>query len=577
MNITYPSRALRGLLAFGATLLALGAHAQAPDWQRAIAPTTSPTNWSVVQETATDAAGNVYVAGSFSGTVTFGATTLTTAGGADAFVAKWDPATQAFAWVQQAGGGADDLAYGLAVSGTSVYVSGTFVSPTAAFGPTTLANAGSAPTADMYVAKLTDAGAWVWAQRAGGTGPEGRASVAVSGTSVYVAGTFGGTTAGFGSTTLTNSGLPYTADNYVAKLTDAGSTASWQWVQQFGSPDYDHGYHLVARGSSVYVAGTFVTTATFGPFSLTTAANADLYVAKLLDTGSSASWQWAQRAGGPSNDILTALTVSGSSVYVAGNFDVSMAVGATITFGSTTLSTTGSGDEFVAKLTDTGSAGSWQWAKAAGNPYILSAGSIGALRASGNSLFVLGAFYGTTQAFGSTTLTSAGITDIFVAKITDAGPSASTAWAQRAGGAGIDQGYALALANGTVYAAGSVAPVAAFGTQVIGSAAGSSVGFLASLPDATALASTPAAAALAGLAVYPNPAYGTATVRLPTGLAAGPVALTLLDALGRSVRQQVLGSNAAEATVPLAGLPAGVYVLRAQGAAGTATRRVVVE
>jgi hypothetical protein len=103
------------------------------------------------------------------------------------------------------------------------------------------------------------------------------------------------------------------------------------------------------------------------------------------------------------------------------------------------------------------------------------------------------------------------------------------------------------------------------------------VGFLASLPDATALASTPAAAALAGLAVYPNPAHGTATVRLPTGLAAGPVTLTLLDALGRSVRQQVLGSNAAEATVPLAGLPAGVYVLRAQGAAGTATHRVVVE
>jgi hypothetical protein len=541
--------------------------------------TTNITNWSQVQATATDASGNVYVAGNFNGTVTFGATTLTTAGGFDTFIAKWDKSMQAFAWVRQAGGGADDLAYGLAVSGTSVYVSGTFVSPTATFGTAVLTNAGSSPTTDMFVAKLSDTGTWAWAQRAGGTGSEGRASVAVVGSQVYVAGTFGGTTASFGSTTLTNSGLPYTADNYVAKLTDAGTTASFVWVQQFGSPDYDHGYNLVAQGNNVYVAGTFGATATFGPFSLTTAANGDLYVAKLTDAGPSASWQWAQRAGGPSNDVLTALAVSGSNVYVGGNFTVSMAYGATITFGSTTLTSTASGDEFVAKLTDAGSTASWQWAKQAGNPYVLSAGQVEALQASGNSVFVLGSFYNTTQAFGTTPLTSAGSLDIFVTKLTDAGTTASATWAQRAGGAGIDQGYALALANGTVYAAGVVAPVASFSTQVIGSASGSNVGFLATLPDATALAAAPAAAPLAGLSVYPSPTHGAATVQLPTGLAAGPATLTLFDALGRAVRTRTttVAAGSQQAPFDVAGLTPGVYALRVAVGERLGTARLVVE
>jgi hypothetical protein len=83
----------------------------------------------------------------------------------------------------------------------------------------------------------------------------------------------------------------------------------------------------------------------------------------------------------------------------------------------------------------------------------------------------------------------------------------------------------------------------------------------------------------AGVAMFPNPASGDATlaVVLPT---ARPLRIDVLDALGRRVRVLHSGHSAAGAhrwTVPLSGLPPGVYVVRVAEEDGQAvTRRVVV-
>ncbi len=75
------------------------------------------------------------------------------------------------------------------------------------------------------------------------------------------------------------------------------------------------------------------------------------------------------------------------------------------------------------------------------------------------------------------------------------------------------------------------------------------------------------------LAAWPVPAHEV--LHLTLDAAAGPARVTLLDALGRPVRAQV--AREAAATVSVAGLPAGVYWLRVDYAAGPVTRRVVVE
>jgi hypothetical protein len=77
------------------------------------------------------------------------------------------------------------------------------------------------------------------------------------------------------------------------------------------------------------------------------------------------------------------------------------------------------------------------------------------------------------------------------------------------------------------------------------------------------------------LTVYPNPtADGQATLLVPTSYGAGQV--QVLDALGRLVRQQELGTSGT-VTLKLAGLPVGVYLLRVQTASQHATHRLTLQ
>ena len=92
--------------------------------------------------------------------------------------------------------------------------------------------------------------------------------------------------------------------------------------------------------------------------------------------------------------------------------------------------------------------------------------------------------------------------------------------------------------------------------------------------NATALATT-SGTLQAALALYPNPTHERqATLLLPAGAGAGQV--QVLDALGRLVRQQALGAGTAT-TLQLAGLPAGVYLVRVQAGNEQATRRLTLE
>jgi hypothetical protein len=266
----------RVLLAFLLLAVRLPAAAQAPAWQSARAIAAAGNSSLNVTATAVDAAGNVYLAGSFVNTVLLGGTTLTSLGDWDAFVTKFNPVSNQFMWAQRAGGTGTDHATTLAVSGTSVYVAGYFTGPTVSFGSTILTNTNAGPSGlskEVFVAKLTDAGStgsFTWAQRAGGTRDDQLSALAVSGASVYVAGYFGSPTADFGSITLTNAGgTPGATDVFVAKLTDVGSTGSFTWAQRAGGTGYDEANALTVSGSSIYVAGNVQSpTASFGATTL---------------------------------------------------------------------------------------------------------------------------------------------------------------------------------------------------------------------------------------------------------------------------------------------------------------------
>ena len=554
------------------------AHAQAPAWQSVVSPGGGTSG---VYATATDASGNIYTAGGFSGTVTFGSTTLTSAGARDLFVAKWSPVTGSFVWAQQAGGSGEEYVNSMTVSGNSVYIVGVFGSSQVVLGNATLPNTGYSSTGnnyDGYVAKLTDAGSsgsFTWAQGFGGSGSEYGNGVAVIGARVYVSGVFTSPTASFGTINLLNAGTTAgTSDAYVAKLTDAGSSSSFGWAERLGGPGSDFCSSLASNGTSLYLAGSFSgATATFGPTTLTnsTAGVEDVFVVRLTDQGAAPSYNWVQQAGGSSTDQALRIAVSPGSVYLAGRFNST-----TATFGSTVLTNAGGLDAYVAKLTDTNSAGTFAWAQAMGGP---SSDYAYALAVRGSSVYVGGVFQ-STATFGTSTATSRGLTDVFVARLVDAGPTAQVAWVQSAGGTGTDDLFSIILIGNRVYAGGDVTPPATFGSlSVAGPTGVGIVGFLASITDAAGLpTAVPTARLLPGLHCYPNPARGTALVTMPPspGTAA---TLTLLDGVGRMVRTVELNSPATglEQSLDLVGLAPGSYLVRLTTGAGTATQPLLVE
>jgi len=83
------------------------------------------------------------------------------------------------------------------------------------------------------------------------------------------------------------------------------------------------------------------------------------------------------------------------------------------------------------------------------------------------------------------------------------------------------------------------------------------------------LATLAAHRAAAPLRLYPNPAQRAAHAQVPRGTRE----VTLLNALGQTLRTVAVAPAATDVALPLAGLPAGVYVVRA----GAAIGRLVVE
>lgn len=108
-----------------------------------------------------DSSGNMVVVGDFQNSVNFGGVTLTSSGGSDAFIAKYNGATGAHLWSRKGGGTGLDSAKGVGVDAAgSVVVTGDFNNSNANFGGSNLVS--SNDNTGMFLAKYTAAGAHAW-------------------------------------------------------------------------------------------------------------------------------------------------------------------------------------------------------------------------------------------------------------------------------------------------------------------------------------------------------------------------------------------------------------------------------
>lgn len=351
--------------------------------------------------------------------------------------------TPGFAWVKKAGGSGYDGANAISVdtSGNS-YVTGSFAG-TASFGGITLTGSGGD---DVFITKYDASGNILWAKQAGGSNYDGGNGIAVDGSgNSYVTGYFQGT-ASFGNTTLVSSG---NEDVFIAKYDASGNLL---WVKQAGGSGYDAANAVAIDGNgNSYITGYFAGVANFGSTTLTSSGGNDVFIAKYSTSG---SLLWAKRAGGSNYDESYGIAVDGNSnCYITGYF------GGTTFFGSTTLTSSGLQDVFIAKYDGSGNL---LWAKQAGGT--LDEKSVGiTVDASGNS-YITGYFVGTSS-FGSTTLTSSGSSDVFIAKYD---PTGNVLWAKQAGGASHDVSNSIAVdGNGNSYITGYFDSTAIFGNTTL--------------------------------------------------------------------------------------------------------------
>ncbi|HIL65725.1 MAG TPA: hypothetical protein EYG33_06125, partial [Candidatus Poseidoniales archaeon] len=413
-----------------------------------------------VREIVSDSQGNVYLHGTFSNTISIGSTNLTSAGNRDMFVAKFS-SDGTLIWALRGGGNGSDQGYGGLVldSNGSVIVTGIFSASGASFGTTSLSAAGSA-SENLYVAKISSGGSWIWAVTASGNVEGNQVSVTNS-DDIIVSGMIQGSAGTFGSYTAGGNG---SWDGFVAKLSQSGT---WLWANGIGGSGYDGcSIGSVTPDGDILVAGKFSGTIQLGGTQLTSNGGADIYIGRMFT--SNGTWKSITSVGGTGNDLLAGRNPvvhdkNGNS-YFGGYFEN------TVSFGNHSITSAGSEDIFVARYN---SNDTWGWAKRAG-----SSGSsdwLYGIQLENEVLTVTGHFSGTAD-FGSVNLSSSSGYDVFVAGLTSAG---EWTWAVSASGSGDDVGRSMApIGNGISAVTGAFESSLTFGNTSLTSSGNSDV-FLA--------------------------------------------------------------------------------------------------
>jgi hypothetical protein len=323
-----------------------------------------------VSDAATDAAGNVCVAGALRGVVDFdplGPAPIERDGGAEGlpFLALYS-SSGVLAWVITPA--ADDTNRadftGVALDGSgNVYVTGSLLG-TVDFDPGAgTSNLTSQGDRDIFVMKLDSVGNLVWAKSMGGAGADEGHAIGVDGQgNVYTTGHFQGTVdfdPGLATHNMTGTGFE-NSHTFLSKLDASGQ---YVWAKVLGG-ESDNQRLAVTPAGEAYAAGNFPKTMNFGPgFSLTNAGypgTNDVYLAKYSSAGTLA---WARQVGGIGDDAVGGIAVDDAgALYAAGSFigTVDFDPGAGV---SNLASALGTADAFVLKLD---AVGKFAWARRVG-------------------------------------------------------------------------------------------------------------------------------------------------------------------------------------------------------------------
>lgn len=404
--------------------------------------------------TATDNAGNVYVAGKYEEQANFSDTILPDQGNHDIYLAQYSP-TGNLNWIKTAGGILGDYATAVSCDGSNyVYIAGEIegVNSNIIFqGSTTTLT--SICYNDIFLAKYDLSGNLIWAKQAGWWHNEKALGITSDQLgNVYICGFYNDTTM-FESTQVLGYGKN---DIFIAKYNSLGAL---QWVKKAGSSERDEAKYIKCDvAGNIYVCGMYSDGCAFGTQTLASQNGYfNTFLAKYAPDG---TLKWIKTAGGNYDDVAWGLTIDNAGkIYIGGEFNDAL------TFAGSQISTTGSADVLVACYD---SLGTELWAKKAGGTCIDRARGIAS---DGTKIYITGQFCNSAS-FGTHTVTAADSSDIFIAALNNTG---TFLWATSVGGVadsvetlGYESGNTIcADASGNVYASGALLDGGVFGTTSV--------------------------------------------------------------------------------------------------------------
>jgi len=365
-----------------------------------------------------DPFGNIYTTGGFSGTTTFGNFTLVAQSESDIFVAKQDPSGNVL-WVTPFVGSQNFTPIPpqsrtiVTDTQSNVYTAGNFRDESITFGDFTLTRPVGAIT-NAFVVKQDPLGEVLWAKNFGETNGTSIWKITIDDLgNLYIIGDFSGIV-NFGNTTMTSLGEK--RDLFLAKLDTFGEVL---WAKQFEAnwtnqiPSSDSYDITVDQIGNIYIAGGFYGTLEVGTTTLTS-STPEVVTPFVIKTNNVGEPLWAKRFICGDRSYSTGITSDAyGDIYITGSFNKN------IDFDGISFSSFGSNnpnypdhpDAFVLKMDDLGTV---EWAVKYGALGIDQ--GIAITTDTAGSVIVLGTFQLSVN-FGSTSLTSAGVRDIFLLKL----------------------------------------------------------------------------------------------------------------------------------------------------------------
>jgi len=515
------------------TLLTLFCYGQSWTWAKSSHGTGSgDEGWA----TSVDNHGNVFVTGFFSSsTISFGTYTLTNSGSVDIFLVKYD-ANGNVLWAKGAGGTNLDYSYSVCTDTLgNAFITGVF-STTITFGTYTITGGG------IFITKYDPNGNVIWVKYNTGNGSAvGNAITSDIKGNVYITGTFSGSNLIFGTTTLTNPCYPLST-LFITKLDSNGNLL---WAKNPSKGACSGNSIAVDKTGNAFITGStsFGDSLLFDTCVITFASGTqNTFLAKYNSGGMAV---WVKNSVGASCVGNSVSADPNGNALVTGYFS-----NAAVSFGTYTLSSTGSHNPFTTKYD---SVGNVLWARTA----VSSGGNDQAYSISVDKYgysFVTGGFsYASTITFGSYTLSqSNAATDPMF--LVNYDPNGNVVYATSLSSGGDDKCGLFTDTNCNTYIAGDFQALnfAVGTTTLVLSTTGGEDVFVAKLSYNCQLEDIIQTENI-NSSIYPNPTNGSFNLKTTVE----GCQIIIFNLTGQTIHSQILflGLN----NIEMYGLPAGLY------------------